>query len=295
MKVLVLGREGQLALSLAERASEYPGLDLVFASRADADLSSSGSAASAIAAASPDLVINAAAYTAVDKAEEEPALAFRINAEGAGEAAAAAAAIGAGFVQVSTDYVFDGQAHNPYPEDAPTNPLSVYGRSKLAGEEAVRAANPRHLILRTAWLYSPFGRNFVKTMVSAAQDRDVVTVVGDQHGSPTSALELADAILAIVASGQQLPGEIYHLAGSGQASWSDLAARVMAHCRNFGLPAADVQPIKTEDWPTKALRPPFAVLDCGKIVRELGIRLPDWRKSVAATVERLALTNLGLG
>jgi dTDP-4-dehydrorhamnose reductase len=165
--------------------------------------------------------------------------------------------------------------------------LSVYGRSKLAGEEAVRAANPRHVILRTAWVYSPFGRNFVKTMVAAAQDRDVLTVVGDQHGSPTSALDLADAILEIVDGGRELPGKTYHLAGSGQASWSDLAAEVMSQCRRLGLTTAEVQPIRTEDWPTKATRPPFAVLDCGKIKRDLGIRLPDWRESVARAVERL--------
>jgi dTDP-4-dehydrorhamnose reductase len=287
MRILVLGREGQLAHSLIDRAADHSAHEVISTSRTDADLSSSGSVAGAIAAARPDLVINAAAYTAVDKAEEEPALAFRINADGAGEAASAAAGIGAGFVQVSTDYVFDGLASDPYREDAPTNPLSVYGRSKLAGEEAVRAANPRHLILRTAWVYSPFGRNFVKTMLAAAQDRDVLTVVGDQYGSPTSALDLAGAILAIVDRGPELPGETYHLAGSGQASWSDLATEVMSQCRRLGLPAAEVQPIRTEEWPTKAVRPPFAVLDCTKIERDLGIRLPDWRESVALTVERL--------
>jgi len=294
MKVLVLGREGQLALSLAERAPEYPGLDLIFTSRADADLSSSGSAATAIAEASPDLVINAAAYTAVDKAEEEPALAFRINGEGAGEAAAAARQAGAPIIHISTDYVFDGAAPEPYTEDAEPNPLSVYGRSKLAGEDAVRAANPDHLILRTAWVYSPFGRNFVRTMAAAAQTRDRVDVVADQHGSPTAALDLADAILRI-AERRDFSGTTYHLAGSGSASWFDLASEVMANCRRLGLPSAEVQPIAAADWPTRAVRPAYAVLDSGRIHRELGIRLPDWRKSVAATAERLALTNLGLG
>jgi len=287
MKIMVLGREGQMARCLAEKGRDHPELDLIFTSRQDVDLSSNGSAAAAIASLRPDFVINAAAYTAVDKAEEEPALAFRINGEAAGEAAAAARTIGAPIVHLSTDYVFDGQASEPYPEDAPTNPLSVYGRSKLAGEESVRAANPNHLILRTAWVYSPFGRNFVKTMVAAARDRDTLTVVADQQGRPTSASDLAGAILQIVERRAGL-GETWHLAGSGSASWFDLASEVMAHCRRLGLPSADVRPVTTADWPTKAARPPYAVLDCTKAERDLGIVLPDWRQSVADTVERLA-------
>jgi dTDP-4-dehydrorhamnose reductase len=287
VKILVLGREGQLARSLAEKAGDHPGLDLLFTSRAEADLSSSGSVASAIADLRPDLVINAAAYTAVDKAEEEPALAFRINGEAAGEAAVAARDIGAPIVQISTDYVFDGEAGQPYREDALVNPLSVYGRSKLAGEEAVRAANPEHLILRTAWVYSPFGRNFVTTIVAAARDRDTLTVVADQHGSPTSALDLADAILQIVQRGAGF-GETWHLAGSGSASWFELAAEAMTYCRRRGLPAADVRPIKTADWPSRAARPPYGALDCTRAERDLGVRLPEWRRSLAETIERLA-------
>lgn len=292
MKLLVTGREGQLARSIAEHAANHPGLDIIFTSRSEADLSSSGSVARAIAAVRPQIVVNAAAYTAVDQAEEEPALAFRINAEGAGEAAAAARELGAAFIQLSTDYVFDGGANEPYREDSPTEPLSVYGRSKLAGEEAVRAANPDHLILRTSWVFSPFGRNFVRTMVSLGADEDVLTVVNDQVGCPTSALDLARAILAIAGRWQEVDrtglGETYHLAGAGSASWFDLASEIMAQCRRLGLPAADVRPIATAEWRTKAVRPPYAVLDCSKIERDLGIRLPDWRQAVAETVERLA-------
>ena len=287
MKILVTGREGQLARGLAENAAAHPELDLVFTSRAEADLSSSGSVAAAIAAVRPDLVVNAAAYTAVDKAEEEPALAFRINAEGAGEAAAAAREVGAAIIQVSTDYVFDGEADEPYDEGAPTNPLSVYGRSKLAGEEAVRAANPHHLILRTAWVYSPFGRNFVKTMVTAARGRDVLTVVGDQYGSPTSAPDLAQAILEIAWRRDAL-GRTYHLAGGGKASWFDLASEVMVHCRRLGVPAAEVQPILTADWPTAAIRPRNSALDSSHFTHDFGFALADWRESIGATVERLA-------
>ena len=291
MKLLVTGREGQLARSIAERAADHPGLDIIFTSRNEADLSSSGSVAAAIAAVRPDLVVNAAAYTAVDHAEEEPALAFRINAEGAGEAAAAARNVGAAFIQLSTDYVFDGTAAEPYREDAQTEPLSVYGRSKLAGEQAVRAVNPDHLILRTAWIYSPFGRNFVRTMLGMG-GREVLRVVDDQRGCPTSALDLAEAILQIARRWQEGDrtglGETYHLAGAGSASWFDFAVEIMDQCRRLGLPAAEVRPITTADWPTRAARPATAVLDCSKIERDLGLRLPEWRGSVAETVERLA-------
>jgi dTDP-4-dehydrorhamnose reductase len=288
MRVLLTGRDGQVARSLLEKAESLPDMELIPAGRPEVDLADPGSVARVIRAVSPDLVINAAAYTAVDQAEDEPELAFRINAEAAGEAAAAARAVNAAILQLSTDYVFDGQARVPYKEDAATNPLSVYGASKLAGEDAVRAANPDHLILRTAWVYSPFGRNFVRTMVAAARDRDSLNVVDDQHGSPTSALDLADAFLAIAGNWPLDSGRTYHLAGSGSASWFGLASETMANCRRLGLPAADVKPIATADWPTKAARPPYAVLDCAAIERDLGIRLPDWRQSVAATVERLA-------
>lgn len=288
MRVLLTGRDGQVARSLFEKAELLPEIELIPAGRPEVDLADPGSLARVIRAVSPDLVINAAAYTAVDQAEDEPERAFRINAEAAGEAAAAARKVNAAIIQLSTDYVFDGQAKNaPYDESAPTNPLSVYGASKLAGEEAVRAANPDHLILRTAWVYSPFGRNFVRTMVAAARERDELKVVDDQHGSPSSALDLADAILAIARQWPLESGRTYHLAGSGSASWFELASEVMANCRRLGLPAAEVSPIRTADWPTKAARPPYAALDCTKIERDLGIRLPDWRESVATTVQRL--------
>lgn len=292
MKILLTGREGQVARSLLEAAPAFPGIELLPVGRPELDMADAGSVVRVIHALTPDLVINAAAYTAVDQAEDEPDLAFRINAAAAGEAAAAAREIGAGIIQLSTDYVFDGQASTPYAEDAPTNPLSVYGRSKLAGEEAVRAANPQHLILRTAWVYSPFGRNFVKTMIAAARDRDELSVVSDQTGCPTSAPDLAEAIFAIAErwrGGDPIGnGNTYHLAGGGSASWFDLASEVMAQCALFGMPTAAVQPVSTADWPTRAVRPPFAVLDGNKAERDLGIRLPDWRASVAATVRRLA-------
>ena len=288
MRVLLTGRDGQVARSLIEKALSLPDMELIPAGRPEVDLADPGSIARVIRAVSPDLVINAAAYTTVDQAEDEPERAFRVNAEAAGEAAAAARKVNAAIIQLSTDYVFDGQAGEPSRESARTNPLSVYGASKLAGEEAVRAANPDHLILRTAWVYSPFGRNFVRTMVAAARGRDALDVVDDQYGSPTSALDLAEAILAIAADWPLDSGRTYHLAGSGTASWFDLASEVMANCRRLGLPAAEVRSIATAEWPTRAARPPYAVLDCAAIERDLGIRLPDWRQSLTATVERLA-------
>lgn len=279
------GREGQLARSLAERFVAHPGIELIALGRPQLDLAEAGSVARAIREHRPDLVINAAAYTNVDQAEDEPELAFRVNADAAGEAAAAARAIGARNVHVSTDYVFDGRATGAYAEEAPTNPLSVYGRSKLAGEEQVRAADPDHMILRTSWVYSPFGRNFVKSMMSAARDRDVLTVVDDQVGRPTSALDLADAILAAIGSWR--PGT-YHVASTGTTSWCGFAQAIMAECRRRGLPAAEVKPIRTEDWPTRAVRPRNSVLDCSRFERDFGIRLSDWRASLSSVVERLA-------
>ena len=287
-----MGRQGQLARSLVERAAGREDLELVAVGRPELELEVPGSVARAIAHASPNVVINAAAYTAVDQAEDEPDRAFRINANAAGEIADAAREAGAAVIQISTDYVFDGHSAEPYGEDAATNPLGVYGRSKLAGEEQVRAANSDHLIVRTAWVYSPFGRNFVKTMMAAARDRDVLTVVDDQIGNPTSALDLADRLLAIVDSwrdGRLIGvGETYHLAGAGSTSWCGFAQAIMEHCRALGLPAAEVRPIRTEDWPTKAVRPRTSTFDCRKFVRDFRFTMPQWRDSLPAVVERIA-------
>jgi dTDP-4-dehydrorhamnose reductase len=292
IRILVTGRDGQLARSLAERAAAVPGFDLQAVGRPDLDLERPESIEAAIAATAPDAVVNAAAYTAVDQAEDEPERAFRINAAAAGEVAAAARRAGARIIQVSTDYVFDGSAEGAYPESAPTNPLGVYGRSKLDGEQKVAEANPDHLILRTAWVYSPFGRNFVRTMLAAAHGRDELNVVDDQHGNPTSALDIADGILAILGRWASEPGlglgQVYHLAGSGETSWCGLARQVFAEAAPLGLPVAQVNPVRTEDWPTRAVRPRNSRLDCAKLERDFGFRAPAWQASVAATVRRLA-------
>ena len=289
MRIVVTGTEGQLTRSLVERASLHPGIELLALGRPQLDLEIPGSVAKAIADAAPDVVINAAAYTAVDQAEDEPERAFRINADAAGEIADAAAQAGAAVIQLSTDYVFDGQGSGAYREDAAVNPLGVYGRSKLAGVEQVRAANPRHAIVRTAWVYSPFGRNFVKSIMVAAGVRDRLTVVDDQRGSPTSALDLADGLLAMIHVGGGW-GETYHLAGSGETSWCGFAREIMDQCAANGLPHVPVDPIHTEDWPTRAVRPRNSVLDSARFSRAFGFAMPDWRESTGRVVERLART-----
>ena len=292
MKALVTGRHGQLARSLGERSANHPSIELEFAGRPEIDLAVEGSAAAAIARLRPNVVINAAAYTAVDQAEDEPEFAMRINAQGAREVAEAADSIGAPIIQVSTDYVFDGTSERAYREDDETGPISVYGASKLRGEEAAREANPRHLIVRTSWVVSPFGRNFVRTMVEAARSREVLNVVDDQRGRPTSALDLADALLAILdrwAAGDMVgQGRTYHVANAGEASWFELAREIMDECRRVGAPAAEVRPIASSEWPTKAERPRNSVLDCSRFEEEFRWEMPDWRPSVRAIVRRLA-------
>lgn len=286
------GRDGQLARSLIERAAELDSLTLVALGRPGLDLERPESIGPAIREARPDLVINAAAYTAVDQAEDEPERAFRINCDAAGEVAAAAAAAGAPIIQISTDYVFDGRSNRAYAEDAQTNPLGVYGNSKLAGEEAVRRANLDHLIVRTAWVYSPFGRNFLKTMMAAAERMDAVRVVADQKGNPTSALDLADGLLSIPRRWQEEKGvglgNTYHLAGVGEASWAGFALAIFESYRATGLRAAQVVPIRTADWPTRAARPANSMLDSSRFDADFRFQMPLWRSSVTRTVERLA-------
>jgi dTDP-4-dehydrorhamnose reductase len=294
VKVLVTGRHGQLARSLAERAEARPGIEIFLAGRPELDLETPGSAAAVVRSLAPQAVINAAAYTAVDRAEDEPEGAFRINAEAAGEIAAAAAEVDARIIQVSTDYVFDGRASEPYREEMPTNPLGVYGRSKLQGEELVRLNNADHLIVRTAWVYSPFGSNFLKTMMKLAEMKDEIPVVADQLGSPTSALDLADGLLTVIEAwrtdGKAGLGETYHLAGTGSTSWCGFAEAIFSECRRLGLPSAALRPIATAEWPTRAVRPANSRLDCRKFESHFGFRMPDWKEASARTIADLQCT-----
>lgn len=291
MRIAVTGREGQVARSLVERSHGRSGIDVVTIGRPELDLQRPETILPALRAARPDLVVSAAAYTAVDKAEDEPEVAAAVNAAGAGKVAEAAAALGVPVIHLSTDYVFAGDGNRPYDERDHPEPQSIYGRTKLAGEVAVAAANPRHVILRTAWVYSPFGKNFVKTMLFLAADRDVVRVVADQFGNPTSALDIADAILAIA---PQLFGAapasrfgVFHLVGAGSTHWAGLAARVFETSRAFGGPWARVEEIGTADYPTRARRPANSRLSTVRLGDAFGWQSPDWRVSCDAVVRRL--------
>lgn len=289
MRLAVTGRDGQVALSLAERAGGD--VEIVRIGRPELDLARPGSIAPALCAVRPDIVVSAAAHTAVDRAEDEPDLAFAINARGAGEVAVAAAGLGVPVIHLSTDYVFDGDADEPYGEDHPPAPRSVYGASKLAGERAVAEANPRHLILRTAWVYSPFGRNFVRTMLRLAAGRDEIAVVSDQWGNPTSALDIADGILAAawkLHRTADFPAYgVYHLAGAGATNWSGLARHVLETSAGLGGPRADIREIATADYPTRARRPANSRLSTEKFAADFGWRAPQWRGSVEEVVRRL--------
>lgn len=294
MRLAVTGTSGQLARALAERAPLL-GHEVVLLGRPALDLAEAdeGAIAAALAASGADAVCNAAAYTAVDKAESEPDLAHAINAGGAGKVAGAAARLGLPLVHVSTDYVFAGDKAAPYREDDPTGPTGAYGASKLAGELAVLASGADAAILRTAWVCSPFGANFVKTMLRLAQTRDEIAVVADQHGNPTSALDLADAVLGVASNLLARPDPslrgVFHAAGGGDATWASLAGAIFAASATAGGPRARVRPITSAEYPTPARRPANSRLDCGRLAAVHQIRLPDWGGSIAAITHRLVL------
>ncbi|MER8376585.1 dTDP-4-dehydrorhamnose reductase [Mesorhizobium sp. M1406] len=294
MRLVVTGREGQVAASLLEAGQGRAGVEVIAIGRPELDLAKPDTLIEAIAAAKPDIVVSAAAYTGVDQAEDEPDLAFAVNAVGAGKVAEAAAELGVPVIHLSTDYVFDGSKDSAYVETDATAPASVYGASKLAGEQAVALANPSHLILRTAWVYSPFGRNFVKTMLRLAADRDEIAVVADQWGNPTSALDIADAILHAAAQlhdGKSFGASgIYHLAGTGEANWSGFARHILDTSRVSGGPWARVRDIATRDYPTEAQRPANSRLSSAKFAAAFGWNAPDWRQSTEAVVRRLVRT-----
>jgi len=291
MRIAVTGREGQVARSLAERAAERPEIELIAVSRPDLDLAAPATIAPALAAAKPDLIVSAAAYTAVDQAEDEPDKAYAVNADGAGKVAEAAALIGVPIIHLSTDYVFDGAGEGDYREDAQTGPQGVYGASKLAGERRVAEAQPQHLIFRTAWVYSPFGRNFLKTMLRLAGDRDEITVVSDQWGNPTSALDIADGILhaaTLLHRKRDFTGwGVYHLAGTGATNWSGFARHILDTSARHGGATARVREIATADYPTRARRPGNSRLSTDKLSDIFGWRAPDWRQSTDEVVRRL--------
>ncbi|HST95358.1 MAG TPA: dTDP-4-dehydrorhamnose reductase, partial [Microvirga sp.] len=252
MRMIVIGREGQVARALAERVPAH-GATAVFLGRPRLDLADPSGIDNVLVETGGDLVVNAAAYTAVDQAEAEPDLADAINGTGAGVIAGAAAAMGVPVIHLSTDYVFDGTAERPYREEDPTGPVGAYGASKLLGEQAVASATSDHAILRTAWVYSPFGRNFVRAMLRLAGEREEVAVVADQHGSPTSALDIADGIVAVGRNLLARPHDaglrgLFHMTGSGFATWADFATEIFRQSARRGGPAARVRPIATADY-----------------------------------------------
>ena len=292
MRLLIAGWQGQVARALVESAPACPEVKACAVGRAALDICSARSIERALSDIEPTLVINSAAYTAVDQAETEVERAYALNRDGARLLAEASARRGIPIIHLSTDYVYGGQKGEAYVEDDPTEPVTVYGKSKLEGEEAVRAANPKHIILRTAWVFSPSGRNFVKTMLSRAAENEHISVVHDQRGSPTYAPHLVNAILDLArklsaAKEGQVPWGVYHATGAGTATWCEMAQEVFRCSAKLGGPTAVVDPIKSADYPTPAQRPTNSQLDCSKLESAFGIKLPPWQVGVAECVERL--------
>ncbi|WP_246026616.1 dTDP-4-dehydrorhamnose reductase [Paracoccus luteus] len=279
--LLVFGQTGQVARELARIA---PGAR--FAGRADADLTDPAACAALIRQARPRAVINAAAYTAVDKAESDAAAARLVNADAPAAMAAACAELGVPFVHISTDYVFDGSGDAARPEDAATGPLGVYGATKLDGERAVAAAGGQWAVLRTSWVFSAHGGNFVKTMRRLGAERPRLTIVADQIGGPTAAADIARAVLTMAQAMVADPGKggVYHFAGAPDVSWADFAREIFVQS---GL-SPQVADIPTADYPTPARRPLNSRLDCAAITRDFGIARPDWRASLTPVIKELS-------
>lgn len=289
--ILVVGSRGMLAQDLIpcieQRSFKVVGLDLP-----DIDITQCESVYSKINSIAPGLVINCAAYTAVDKAEVEPQIAFAINREGARNIAEACARHGIPLIHLSTDYVFDGRATEPYREDAPVNPLSVYGQSKFEGEQVIRTHLGEHLIIRTAWLYGVHGHNFVKTILRLSREREELRIVADQHGCPTWTVDLAKALVEIATQvlkrRERMGWGTYHFCGGGQTTWWEFAQAIVDEGRRREtLRVERVIPIGTHEYPTPAERPVRSVLDCGKIEKDFGIASRPWRDSLRGMISML--------
>jgi dTDP-4-dehydrorhamnose reductase len=289
LRLAVTGLKGQVVSALIARAPKD--VEITALGRPQLDLGLRHAVLTNLRHARCDAIINAAAYTAVDKAESEPDVAMRINGEGAGHVAEAAAELGVPLLHLSTDYVFDGELDRPYREDDATGPTGAYGRSKLAGEEKIAGRHANHAIFRTAWVYSPFGANFVKTMLRLGETRAEIGVVADQFGNPTNAIDIADALLIVARrmasdSAPDLRG-VFHLTGQGEASWADLAEATFAIAETRGRKPVRVKRISTAEYPTPARRPTNSRLDNAKLKRVYDISLPPWRRSLEGCVQRL--------
>ncbi|MCP3475567.1 dTDP-4-dehydrorhamnose reductase [Bradyrhizobium sp. CCGUVB1N3] len=297
MRLYVIGTKGQVSRSLRELAAFVSDLVIGFASRPELDLARPQSVARAITSFRPDIVINPAAYTAVDRAETEPDQAYAINRDAAGEVAKAANAIGATIIHLSTDYVFDGKKPGPYVETDQPNPQGAYGRSKLEGELAVAAANPRHVILRTSWIYAPFGHNFLRTMLKVGAERECVRVVDDQRGCPTYAPDIAASIVSIarrLRHWQQQYSGVTHLAGLEAMTWHQFAGLIFSESAKRAGPSAAVEPISSAEYPTAALRPANSQLSTERLRSLFEISLPPTPSSISACLDRISHEEKGL-
>jgi dTDP-4-dehydrorhamnose reductase len=291
LRILVFGERGQVAQALG-RACAAHGHAVQLVGRNRADLADRAAVGAAVVDFRPLLVVNAAAYTAVDKAEDETDQAYLINRDGAAHVAAAAAAVGAPLIHISTDYVYNGDKPSPYVESDITHPLGVYGASKLAGEAEISEIIRDRVILRTSWVCSPDGNNFVKTMLRLASQRDEIGVVDDQWGAPTFAADLAEAIVSIgeiLLASRDRSGfaGIYHAAGSGKTTWCRFARAIMKGSAERDGPSCRVRAITTAEYPTRAKRPANSSLDCSKLARVFGIRLPAWETSLNSCLDQL--------
>lgn len=286
-KIVVTGANGQVGRELQQLAASYPGFEFIFATRDELPLDNPELINRFIEEYQPDYFINCAAYTAVDKAESEKELAHKINAEAPGIIAAACKRKSVRLIHISTDYVFNGLGKKPYKEEDTTDPVNLYGATKLEGEKRVMQINPESIIIRTAWVYSVFGNNFVKTMLRLMGERDQINVVSDQFGTPTYAADLAESILLIINNFQLsiatwTPG-IYHFSNEGHISWYDFAVAIKELSGSF----CKVNPITTSEYPTPAKRPYYSVLDKTKIQQTFHIPIKDWKTSLSVFMERV--------
>ncbi len=292
LRLMVTGATGQVASALLEESQGNDSLVVVCLGRDKLDITDAEHVMAAVRQHDPHIIVNAAAYTAVDRAESEPSLAKAVNEEGAYHLARAAVDRNIPLIHLSTDYVFNGRKTTPYREDDATEPLSVYGRTKLAGEQAIGQAGARHIILRTAWVFSHNGLNFVRTMLRLGSERDVVRVVGDQHGNPTYATSIARVIFAVAqrlhadAGNESLYGT-FHMAGQGSVSWYDFARAIFEECAAYGKRSPAVEEITTAQYPTAAIRPANSRLDCNKLASVYDIVLPHWRDDLKICIQRM--------
>lgn len=284
LNILVTGANGQLGREMRRLGMVSPN-NYLFTDVAELDITDADAVLQLVKGQRIDVIVNCAAYTNVEQAEEDEATAERINCRAAGNLAAAAKECGATLIHVSTDYVFDGTGHIPYREDMPTSPLGAYGRTKLAGEEAVAASGCRYLIFRTAWLYSQYGNNFLRTMLRLTSERDTLQVVFDQAGTPTYAGDLALAIFSIIEAGRYAGNEgVYHFSNEGVCSWYDFAVEIAAAA---GHDKCRIRPCHTAEFPTKAARPAYSVLDKTKVKDTFQLEIPHWRESMLYCLEKL--------